>query len=177
MADDEDFILLIDPEWQAEDDLDTPPFEAVVGLWPLEPDGSAGPFRSNPDYRPVTENSPSDPVDALLRLTLRGDAEVEHLQVVLRDCLVDQAMNGDGRPLITRSADGVPCAVVATSTPHRSRIVSPDWRRVGLPALVADLPDGMDLLLNPGGPAAVRLTGDFVRATAAIDREGRPSAA
>lgn len=177
MADDENFILLTDPEWQAEDELDTPPFEAVVGLWPVAEDGSVGPFRSNPEYRPVSADSPSDPIDALLRLTLRGDAEVEQLQLVLRDCLVDQAMNGDGRPLISRSDDGVPCAIVATSTPHRWRTAAPDWRRVGLAELVAGLTDGVDVLLNPGGPAGVRLTGEFLRATAAMDLGGQPSAA
>jgi len=176
MTDEESVILLLDPEWRAEDDLDLPPFEAVVGLWPLGADGAAGPFRSNPEYRPVNENSPSDPVDALLRLALRGDAEVEHLRIVLRDCLMDQAMNGDGRPLIGRSADDVPCAIVATSTPHRDRIASPDWRRAGLAEIVAALPDGTDLLVNPGGPAAVRLTGDFLRATVTTEPGGAPDA-
>ncbi|MGA5300889.1 type VII secretion system-associated protein [Nucisporomicrobium flavum] len=177
MADEENVILLTDPEWRGADDVDAPPFEAVVGLWPVEPDGSVGPFRSNPDYRPVSEESPSDPVDALLQLTLRGDAEVEHLQLVLRGCLVDQALNGDGRPLLSRADDDVLCAIVATGAPHRARIASPDWRQVGLAELVAALPDGVDLLVNPGGPAGVRLTGDFVRATAAMDLGGRPSAA
>jgi hypothetical protein len=143
-----------------------------VGMWPLAEDGSVGRFRSNPEYRPVNEDSPSDPIDALLRLTMRGDAAVEQLQLVLADCLVDQAMNGDGRPLISRSADDVPCAVVATSTPHRARIVSPDWRRAGLDEVVAQLPAGTDVLINPGGPAAVRLTGDFLRATT-MDRDTR----
>nr|WP_067494858.1 type VII secretion system-associated protein [Actinoplanes sp. TFC3] len=162
------FFLLMDPEWLPEHEGDTPPFESVVGLWPLAGDGSVGRFRSNPQYRPVNENSPSDPVDALLRLTVRGDAGMEQLQLVLRDSLVDQAMNGDGRPLIGKSPDGVPCVVIATSTPHRERIASPDWRRADLDEVVAALPDQVDVLLNPGGPATVRLTGDFIRATAAM---------
>ncbi|BCJ52712.1 hypothetical protein Asp14428_41870 [Actinoplanes sp. NBRC 14428] len=166
----EQFFLLLDPEWLPEDEEDVPPFEAVVGMWPLDADGSPGRFRSNPEYRPVTDNSPSDPIDALLRLAMRGDAEIEQLQLVLRDCLMDQAMNGDGRPLIVRFDDH-PCAIVATSTPHRDRIASPDWRRAGLDEVVAALADGTDLLFNPGGPAAVRLTGDFVRATVTMDED------
>ncbi|GAA2491437.1 hypothetical protein Ahu01nite_028810 [Winogradskya humida] len=164
-APEESVFLLMDPEWQPVDDADTPPFEAVVGLWPLAADGAVGRFRSNPEYQPTNENSPSDPIDALLRLALRGDAEMEQLQLVLRDSLVDQAMNGDGRPLIGKSPDDVPCVILSTSTPHRRRIASPDWRRAGLEDVVATLPDGVDVLLNPGGPATVRLTGEFIRAT------------
>lgn len=167
----ESYFLLMDPEWAPDDELETPPFEAIVGLWPLAEDGSVGRFRSNPDYRPVNENSPSDPLDALLRLTMGGDAEVEQLQLMLRDCLVDQAMNGDGRPLIGKSPDDVPCAIVATSTPHQARIAAPDWRRSDLDEVAASLSDGMDLLVNPGGPASVRLTGDFIRATAAMSED------
>ncbi|AGL14091.1 type VII secretion system-associated protein [Actinoplanes sp. N902-109] len=170
-APEESFFLLMDPEWQPVDDADTPPFEAVVGLWPLAGDGTVGRFRSNPEYRPVNENSPSDPVDALLRLALRGDAEMEQVQLILRDSLVDQAMNGDGRPLIGKSPDDVPCVILTTSMPHRLRVASPDWRRAGLEDVVAALPAGVDVLLNPGGPASVRLTGEFVRATAGMSDE------
>ncbi|AGZ38784.1 hypothetical protein AFR_02475 [Actinoplanes friuliensis DSM 7358] len=156
----DDHFLLLDPEWQPDDSTATPPFEAVIGLWPRQADGSVGPFRSNPEYVPRYENSPSDPVDALLRLALRGDAELEDLQAVLRDTVVDLALNGDGRPLIQDS-----CVVVTTSALHRSRVSAPDWRQAGLTDVLAVLAD-WDLLINPGGPAPVRLAGAFVRETA-----------
>ncbi len=168
-APDDSFFLLMDPHWQPKNDDDVPPFEAIVGLWPLTDDGSVGQFRSNPEYRPVHENSPSDPIDALLRLASLGDAELEQVQLILRDSLVDQAMNGDGRPLIGRAPDDVLCVIVTTSNPHRERVAAPDWRRVNLSDVVAMLPDAVDMLVNPGGPASVRLTGDFIRATVAMD--------
>ena len=162
---DENYFLLMDPEWQRLEDEQEPPLEAVVGLWPVHPDGSMGRFRSNPEYVPRHPGSPSDPIDALLRLAMRGDAQMEQLQLVLRDSLVDLAMNGDGRPLILKSPDDLACVVVATGTPHRARTFAPEWRRVELEELVAQLADGVDVLINPGGPATVRLTGDFIRHT------------
>ncbi|XVU28942.1 type VII secretion system-associated protein [Actinoplanes sp. CA-054009] len=158
--------LLIDPEWLEEEDGD-PPAEAVVGWWPARDDGTLGPFRSNPEYRPLFENSPADPLDAVLRLALHGEAELEQLREMLRDCLVELGLNGDGRPLLVRSPDGDLCAVVTTSVVHRERTFSPEWREVALAELVTLLPDGVNLLVNPGGPAWARLSGEFVREAAA----------
>ncbi|WBB80449.1 type VII secretion system-associated protein [Micromonospora sp. WMMD882] len=158
------YFLLMDPQWQREDET-VPPLRSVVGLWPVTVDGAVGAFRANPEYVPLSPGSPTDPVDALLRLAARGDARVEQLQLVLRDTLVDLAMNGDGRPLLVRSPDDVPCVVVATAAAHQGRVPAPDWRRVELAELVERLADGVDVLINPGGPAAVRLTGDFLRHT------------
>ncbi|MFC0547893.1 type VII secretion system-associated protein [Kutzneria chonburiensis] len=160
--DTQDFFLLMDPSWNP--DRGTPPAEAVVGLWPVE-DGTVGKFRSNPQYVATDGNSPSDPLDAVLRLALRGRAEARHIQLMLRDSLFDLAMNGDGRPLVTTSPDDVPCVVVASGEPHGQRVSAPRWRRVDLGDLVVLLADGVDVLFNPGGPASVRLTGDFLRET------------
>jgi hypothetical protein len=167
----ENFFLLMDPEWEATGDEETPPIAAIVGLWPVDDEGKVGPFRSNPEYVPANENSPADPTDALLRLSIRGDAEIEQLQLVLRDTLVDVAMNGDGRPLITKSPDDVSCIVIATSEVHRQRVSSPGWRRVDLHDLVLLLADDVDVLINPGGQAAVRLTGTFMRETMMMSDE------
>lgn len=165
-----DFMLLIDPEWDGEDP-DEPPFEAVIGMWPTGPDGALGRFRSNPEYLPRSEDSPSDPADALLRLTTGGAAETAQLQAVLRDVTFELAMNGDGRPLIVRSPDDVRCVIVATSEPHRQRVPAPGWRMIDLDELVAVTGEDHDALFNPGGPAPVRLAADFLRAT--VDRLSR----
>lgn len=159
------YLLLMDPEWEPEGGRREPPIEAVVGLWPVRDDGSIGRFRSNPEYFPRTPGSPTDPVDALLRLVAREEAEIEQVQLVLRDSLVDVAMNGDGRPLIVHSPDDVPCVVVVTAAEHQSRVGAPMWQRVELDELVLMLADGIDVFLNPYGPAPVRLTGDFMRET------------
>ncbi|WAL66532.1 type VII secretion system-associated protein [Amycolatopsis cynarae] len=167
----ENWFLLMDPAWHPAAENDPPPIEAVVGLWPVEDEGKIGKFRANPEYVPKDGNSPSDPLDAVLRLVLQGRAEAEHIQLMLRDTLFDIAMNGDGRPLITKSPDGILCVVVATGAPHRRRVAAPDWRRIDLDELVELLADEVDVLFNPGGPAAVRLTGELMRETLLLDDE------
>jgi hypothetical protein len=167
----ENWFLLMDPAWVPAVEHEAPPIDAVVGLWPVEDGGRLGKFRPNPQYSPSDGTSPSDPLDAVLRLVLHGRAEAEHIQLMLRDSLFDIAMNGDGRPLVTRSPDDVPCVVVATGEPHRRRLSSPEWSRIDLDELVVLLADGVDVLFNPGGPASVRLTGDFMRETLMMDDE------
>ncbi|MCK2244219.1 MULTISPECIES: type VII secretion system-associated protein [unclassified Crossiella] len=167
----ENWFLLMDPEWRPATEHEPPPLEAVVGLWPVEEGGQVGKFRANPEYVPADENSPSDPLDAVLRLVLQGRAEVDHIQLMLRDTLFDIGMNGDGRPLLTRSPDDLLCVVVASGEQHRRRISSPEWRRIDLDELVVLLADGVDVLFNPGGTASVRLTGDFMRETLMMGEE------
>lgn len=170
----ENWFLLMDPAWRPSDEAEAPPAEAVVGLWPVE-DGVVGKFRPNPAYEPAGENSPSDPLDVMLRLMLAGQTETWRLQLMLRDSLYDVAMNPDGRPLVTKSPDDVPCAVVATGEPHRRKVRAPDWQRVDLTELVEQLADGVDVLFNPGGPASVRLTGDFLRETTLLGEDDFPT--
>lgn len=165
-------FLLLDPAWRPATADASPPARAVVGWWPVEDDGGVGDvgkFRANPAYRPGDRNSPSDPLDAALRLLLRGQASSAQLQLMMRDTLVDIATQGDGRPLVVSSPDGRESIVVATGEPHRARIGAPGWRRAAaLEDLVELLTDDVDVLFNRGGPASVRLTGDFVRETMSI---------
>lgn len=169
----ENWFLLMDPAWRPAEENEAPPAEAVVGLWPVE-DGVIGRFRPNPEYVPAGEDSPADPLDLVLRLMLAGRTETWRVRLMVRDSLYDVALNGDGRPLVTTSPDDVPCVVVATSGSHRQKLRVPDWRRVGLEELVELLADGVDVLFNPGGPAAVRLTGDFLRETTLLDQDELP---
>ncbi|WP_370948073.1 type VII secretion system-associated protein [Amycolatopsis sp. cg5] len=167
----DNWFLLMDPAWRPAAENATPPIESVVGLWPVESDGKLGRFRPNPAYVPSSEDAPSDPLDAVLRLSQQGRAKTDHIQLMLRDTLFDIAMNGDGRPLITKSPDGNACVVVASGELHRARITAPEWLRIDLEDLVSLLADDVDVLINPGGPAAVRLTGDFMRETMLLDDE------
>lgn len=160
----ENWFLLMDPSWAPEEEEDVPPPESVVGVWPVADDGRLGRFRSNPGYVPADVLSPSDPVDAGLRLMLRNDGDPEQLQLLIRDSTFDIAMNGDGRPLIVKSPDDIDCVVLATAEVHRRRVASPLWRRIDVEELVDMLADGVDVLFNPGGDASARLIGDFIRA-------------
>ncbi|AGM08016.1 type VII secretion system-associated protein [Amycolatopsis keratiniphila] len=166
----ENWVLLMDPGWEPETEDQRPPIEAIVGLWPIE-DGRAGKFRANPGYVPADENSPTDLLDAALRLVSRGQGGPEQIQVMLRDSLFDIAMNGDGKPLVMKSPDDIPCVVIATGEPHRRRISSPDWRRVDLGELVEQLAEDVDVYFNPGGATAVRLNADFLRSSLDMDEE------
>lgn len=165
----ENFFLLVDPEWRPVGENDVPPMDVVLGLWPIDQDGSVGKFRANPDYLPADEDSVSDPVDAVLRLALRGAAGLEEIQLILRDTMFDVAMADDTRPQEVRSPDDVPCVAVATSAVHLAGVEAAHWQRVDLAGLVALLADGVDVLFNSNGPAAVRLTGDFIRGTTMLD--------
>ncbi|OZM70819.1 hypothetical protein CFN78_23150 [Amycolatopsis antarctica] len=164
----EDWFLLMDPEWRPSSADEEPPAESVVGLWPVT-EGAIGKFRPNPDYVPFDANSPSDPLDAVLRLARLGRAETWHLQLMLRDTLCDVAMRDEDNALVASSPDEVPCAVVATAHQHRARIKAPGWRRVDLIGLAELLSDGVDVLFNPGAATSVRLTGDFVRETTLLE--------
>ncbi|WP_436535574.1 type VII secretion system-associated protein [Actinoplanes sp. HUAS TT8] len=163
----DEYVLLLDPAWSPDDGAE-PPVEAIAGLWPMRADGTLGRFRSNPDYRPVDPDAPTDPIDSALRDLAYEQSGTDVLEVVLRDALVELALNGDGRPLLHRSPDDVLCAVIATAEPHRRRITAPQWLRVTVEEIAERLPDDVDLLINPQGPAAVRLTAGFVRRVAAI---------
>lgn len=160
----ENWFLLMDPEWEPGEDDDVPPLESVLGAWPLGGDGTLGRFRGNPDYRPLNPDSPTDPLDAVLRRIVAGMAEPEELQPLLRDLEFELAMNGDGRPLIIPAPDDALCALIVTAEQHRERVLSPAWRRVILEELIELLDGEFDVLFNPNGPASVRLAGDFVRA-------------
>lgn len=165
------WYLLMDPHWTPEEADEAPPIEAVAGAWPVEEDDEVGLFQPNPDYQPVDETLPTDPVDALLRELAEGSGEPEHVRALLRQSLVFQAMNGDGRPLVMSAPDDAPCVVLATSAPHAERVPAPAWRRVDYAGFVEELEDGIDVLVNPDGPAAVRLTGTFIREGAEADEE------
>ncbi|XVS67755.1 type VII secretion system-associated protein [Actinosynnema sp. CA-299493] len=167
-ADVENWFLLMDHTWEPQSQDEAPPLEAVVGLWPVHPDGRVGPFRTNPAYFPGDPDSPADPMDALLRQVINGQAQAEQFQLLLRDSLFDIAMNGDDRPLVMLSPDDVQCVVITTSEVHRQRVSSPDWRRIDLADLVNLLADDVDVLFNPGGPASARLFGDFMRRALAM---------
>ncbi|GLY00693.1 MULTISPECIES: type VII secretion system-associated protein [Actinoplanes] len=163
----ENYLLLMDPDWPS-DEL---AMSAVVGIWPVGADGVVGAFRTNPDYRARDADAVADPVDALFRLALRGQVQAEQIQLVLRDSLFEVALNGDGRPLVMRSPDDVPCMVIATSQPRREQASAPQWRRIDLTELVSLLPDRVDVLFNPGSPAPFRLIGDFIRETLMMSDE------
>jgi hypothetical protein len=151
------WMFLIDPAWDTERD-GTPPAEAVVGGWLAEADGSTGAFHPNPDYRPSHPDSPTDPVDATLQLVNRGEADADALLATLVAAVLGVAMDQQGNPLVAVAPDGVPSVLVTTAPLHRSRVEASGWQEVRAAELAEVLPDnGIDLLVNPGAPASMRI--------------------
>ncbi|MET9634616.1 type VII secretion system-associated protein, partial [Lentzea sp. NPDC006480] len=179
---DDQWVFLIDPAWPAPepaahntgqdaDDVEVadaenvevqgPPIEAVVGGWLVTADGTVGPFSANPDYRPSQPGSPTDPVDATLQLLVRGEVDSDALFAVIRESVFDVALDEDGRPIIAPSPDDVPSLLVSTAPAQRFRVQTDNWRAQVTAAELGDLlrEHEVDVLINPGGPASIRLIG------------------
>jgi hypothetical protein len=155
--DGERWTFLIDPAWNTEHN-GTPPAAAVVGGWLVAVDGSTGAFHPNPDYRPSHPDSPTDPVDATLQLVNRGEADADALLATMVDAVFGVAMDEQGNPLVAAAPDGVPSVLVTTAPGHRSRVSASGWQEVRAEELAEVLPDnGVDLLVNPGAPASMRI--------------------
>ncbi|ASO18681.1 hypothetical protein FHR81_000942 [Actinoalloteichus hoggarensis] len=159
----QNWVMLPSRDWRHREG-ETPPPEAIVGAWPLDATGGVGLFEPNPGYRPAGPQVPTDPADAAIRLALGGDVEASGQIVgLLWAAVLETPVSEDGRPLVTSSPDHVPCVVVATAAVNRARIEAPSWRRVSAAELADLLPEATDLLINPGGPAAMRLLAEVFR--------------
>lgn len=161
-------LLLIDSEWAPSEEAPSPPMDAVVGAWLVNPDGVRGAFQPNPAYRPSKPDSPLDPVDAVLGLLARGEIGADLLPSVLCDVMFSVAVDEQGIAIVRPAPDGVPSVLVTSSYGHRDRVDAAGWRNVTLTQLASALPaQGVDVLLNPGAPASMRVLADVVRAAAA----------
>jgi hypothetical protein len=163
------WVFLIDPAWQAENEEDRPPLEAVVGGWFVEADGSTGRFHGNPNYEPSSPDAPTDPVDATLRLVLRGEADADQLLSAMRESAFGIAINEENTPVVAPAPDDVPSVLVTTAPAHRRRVTDvAGWAELSLAELVELLPEqGIDVLLNPGAPESMRLITGVLREAAA----------
>lgn len=165
-----DLLVLVDPAFEESAEAPDPPPQSVIGAWPVAPDGTTGRFRPNPVHVPSSPDVPSDPVDAVLRLLARDEGEVEDLLAVLGEVDLDVALDPDAVVLVVPAPDGQLCVLATTAPRHRAAVldaVGPpvaSWRGVGLTEVAAALPEqGVDVLLNPYGPAPMRVAAAAVR--------------
>lgn len=160
----DDWAMLLDPAWQPRFPGEQPPVQAMAGGWPLDADGNHGKFEPNPAFVPASPTTPTDPADAVLRLIAEGQAPIDELIPTVRDAMLDVAVSEDGYPLVGPAPDGAPCVAVVTAPLHRERVVSVEhWGTVTAEQLLALLPSDTDILLNPGGPASLRLLASALR--------------
>lgn len=131
------------------------PTELVVGGWPLDEDGRCGPFEPNPHYVPDRAAKPTDPVHALLRLFVKdkGQDSVDRFLALLRHTVLEIACDEQGRPLLVSAPDGTPCLPAVTAALHTRRLPPARWERVQGRTLPEIVPDGVNILLNPGDSA------------------------
>ncbi|MFR9774081.1 type VII secretion system-associated protein [Nocardia sp. SC052] len=153
------WIALTDPRLQPADSSEPTPPEAIVGGWVLNEDGSPGLFEPNPSYMPA-DGSPSDPVDAVLRLVAAGADAAGEIVPAIHGALVEIGCDDDDQPLIGRDPDGVACVVVVTAAVHKYGLDVERWALVPGALLPNIVPPGVDIMLNPAGPAAMRLRTD-----------------
>jgi hypothetical protein len=156
-------FVLLDPSWRPGSQGEQPPSEVVAGRWPLDAAGKPGPFQPNPDYLPGDEATPTDPADALLRLIMRGENVGEQLVPTVRDAVVEIAVDEHDQPLVTPASDGMLCVLVATAPAHRTGLPPDRWWKVAGTRLPEVVPEDVDILLNPDGPAPFRLSADALR--------------
>lgn len=153
-----DWFVLIDPVWSGSDTDGSPPVEAVVGGWELGADGSAGPFRPNPRYRPSGPEVPTDPVDAVMRRVAVGERLGADLVRMLRDSVVELGCDVSDRPLLGTTPDGTPCVVVVTAELQKKDVEVDRWLPIHGRFLADAVPSGAEVLINPTGSAPVRIS-------------------
>jgi hypothetical protein len=177
LAGEEQWVFLIDPAWQAVGEEDEPPAEAVVGGWFVEADGTSGYFQPNPDYEPSSPDLPSDPVDAVLQLVVRGEADGDELLEATKEIIFGVAVDEEGVAVVAPAPDDVPSVLATTAPRHRERVDAPGWVEVTVEELADALPgEGVDVLLNPGAPASMRIIADVLKEFVA-ENDGADTAA
>jgi hypothetical protein len=159
----DNWFVLLDPGWQPGNPGQQAPPEAVVGGWMLDEDGKPGPFQPNPGYLPGDESTPTDPTDAVLRLLIAGQDVGDQLVPTVRDAVLEIAVDEKDEPMVSLAPDGRSSVLVATAPVHKQRLDVARWWPVVGTALPDVVPAGVDVLLNPGGPASFRLTMDALR--------------
>ncbi|MBB5068017.1 hypothetical protein BJ969_001105 [Saccharopolyspora gloriosae] len=148
--------FLLDPAWEDKDE--PPPAAAVVGGWFVEGGGDTALFRANPHYEPSRPGLPTDPVDAALQLAVEDRADGAEVLERLSQVVLGLAVDAEGRTVVTESPDDALSVLVATSPVHRRRVPDARWVEVTVDELAGGLPAaGLDVLLNPGAPASMRI--------------------
>ncbi|MGP4014984.1 type VII secretion system-associated protein [Saccharopolyspora sp. 5N708] len=170
----DNWMFMVDPAWQPADEDDRPPIEAVVGGWFVAEDGKTSLFMPNPDYQPSLPDLPTDPVDAALQLLARGEADGDEVLSKLPEVILGVALDERDVPVVAPAPDDVLSLLVTTSPARRARVNARDWWDVTVDELADVLPDeGIDVLLNPGGPASMRILASAIRRSVGEGGEDR----
>lgn len=157
------WFVLLDPAWQASTPGSAPPADVIVGGWMLGEDNILGPFQPNPHYVPGDEATPTDPVNAILRLIVDGADLADQLVALVRDTVVEIGCDKQDQLLMVEAVGGPRYALVVTADVHKCRVEAARWWPVLGSMLPEVVPRGAGILFNPGDPAQFRLAPEVLR--------------
>ncbi|MEV7789250.1 type VII secretion system-associated protein [Streptomyces sp. NPDC088106] len=159
------WLGVVDPMWSGEG---KPPEWAMTGRWRSGLDGEIVEWEENPGYRPSPRAlgwpEPEDEVDRAVQLasTGYGPGEAVPAALVGREVAVLTAPGGHG-PVSASAADGTPVVPVFTSSVFLHTAGRFAFELVGARDLVARVPEGHALYLNPSAVVSMLLDPDAVR--------------
>ena len=147
------WLYVLDPT--ADPDGAVPP-ELVVGAFPVDSAGVLGEdFEHNPLYVPGGAPAPTDPLDAALQELTAGRGSREAVLALLRTAELLLHEGPDDGFVVVATPVGRD-VVQAWTAPEHAAKVSGLVRRRGR-ELARSLPGDLDLQLNPGSAAGVRV--------------------
>ncbi|GHH80331.1 hypothetical protein GCM10018793_35260 [Streptomyces sulfonofaciens] len=147
------WLGVVDPMW---DDTQDPPAWAIVGQWRSDADGEVVEWADNPDHRPSPAilgwEEPEDALDAAVQLAATGYGPAGEVARVLASAEVSVLVDASGAPVTASAPDGTAVVPVFSSHPHVRKMGALRHRVVTASELVAQIPEGHRLYLNPAGP-------------------------
>jgi hypothetical protein len=159
------WIQLVDPAWPT--DL-IPPVYAIAGAWRSDVDGEVVEFEANPDYRPSPRAqglpAPTDSLDAAVQAGASGYGPPDAVLDELMEATVTVPTLAPDGPLRTgNDPAGQPVlAVYSASRQFQAFEIGP-CRVLAGRELADVLPEGHDILINPGAVLAARIPGSALR--------------
>jgi hypothetical protein len=176
------WLYSIDPGYDP--DGSVPP-HAVIGAWPVDPDGEPGEFVTNPGYRPsqlsllftdpagsggetgpaAEAGLPTDPVDAAMRRAATGQGTEAAVLDALAGTTVYLPTNAAGELTAYEDEDG-PYVTVLTD-PRQASPAAPRLLPVESAELLGLLPDETALWINPESEVSMGVSSAQLRAALA----------
>jgi len=147
------WLYVLDPT--ADPDGAVPP-ELVVGAFPVDSAGVLGEdFEHNPLYVPGGAPAPTDPLDAALQELTAGRGSREAVLALLRTAELLLHEGPDDGFVVVATPVGRDVVQAWTAPEHATQVSGLMLRRGR--ELARSLPAGVDLELNPGSAAGVRV--------------------
>ncbi|MEV0912778.1 type VII secretion system-associated protein [Streptomyces sp. NPDC049967] len=150
------WLSVADPAWSGKG---VPPDWAVPGRWRTDATGTIVEWEDNAEYRPSPEAlgwpRATDPVESAVQRAVTGYGPPGEVLRTLAAASVAVLLGPDGEPLAVRSAEGEPVVPVFTAPAYYRVVGTFAARVVPVADVVAGLPEGHSLYVNPTGPAGM----------------------